>query len=366
MLSGDPFDKILFSPKLIRCCVSVMRFSVIVKACFFLSFVFLISNSALADEVYLKNGDLLTGEILSTEEEKLIVRTSYSAEIKVNWQEVICVSSDDEVTLLLKNNEKLTGRVTCPSLGQIQFVNTENGELRELSITDLQAINPPPPPPPWTYKAVVDVGGAFNNGNTDTKTFNSTARFQARSEQHRIFAHGKYNWGESDGGENKNNWLLGGKYDYFFTKKVYAYLRPIFEYDKFQDLNLRSILGAGPGYQFIETENTSLFTELGLAYTNEDYEVASDKEYLSGRWSVGSKLDIIPDRVKFFHFQEGYYDLTSDEGLYLRTVQGFRLPIFEGFFFNIEFDWSYKSDPPPENKKSDTALIFGLGYELNF
>ena len=352
--------------KYLRAKAMVTSGTIVVIAVLCLCFLFLVVNSALADEVYLENGDLLTGDILSTEDEHLIVVTSYAKEIKVKFDKVVCVSSDKEVTLLLENNDKLAGYVTCPTLGSIQLLDQETGETTEISFADLKAINPPPPPPPWTYKALVDVGGAFNSGNTDTKTFNSAARFQARSDQHRIFTEGKYNWGESDGEKDKNNWLLGGKYDYFFTKKAYAYLRPLFEYDQFQDLNLRSILGAGPGYQFIETENTSLFAELGLAYINEDYEVVSDKEYLSGRWSVGSKLDIIPDRVKFFHFQEGYYDLTSDEGLFLRTVQGFRLPIFEGFFFNIEFDWSYKSDPPPENKKSDTALIFGLGYELNF
>ena len=321
---------------------------------------------AQADEVYLRNGDLITGEIGTSEDGLLIVKTSYAKEIKLEWDEVVCVSSDKEITLVLKNNEKLTGRATCPSLGRVQLVGVEVVEMREFSVADLQGINPPPPPPPWTYKALVEVGGAFNKGNTDKQTLNSAVRFQARSEHHRIFAQGKYNYGKSDGEEDENNWLLGGKYDSFFTKKAYAYIRPLFEYDKFQDLNLRSILAAGPGYQFIDTESTSLFAELGLAYTNEDYDSTSDNEYMSGRWSLGTKLDIIPDRVKFSHFQEGYYDLTSDEGLYLRTEQGLRLPIFEGFFFNIEFDWKYKAEPPSGNKKSDKALIFGLGYELNF
>lgn len=319
-----------------------------------------------ADEIHLKNGDLITGEIATSENGSLVVKTSYAEKIKVKWEEVACLNSDKEVTIWLKNDEKLTGRLTCPSLGQVQLAGDDAGEMREFSVADLQGINPPPPPSPWTYKALVNVGGAINKGNTDKQTLNSAARFQARSEHHRIFAEGKYNYGKSDGEEDENNWLLGGKYDAFFTKKAYAYLRPLFEYDKFQDLNLRSILAAGPGYQFIDTESTSLFAELGLAYTNEDYDSTSDKEYMSGRWSLGAKLDIISDRVKFFHRQEGYYDLTSNEGLFLRTEQGFRLPIVENFFCNLEFDWSYKSDPPSENKKSDTAFIFGLGYELNF
>ncbi|MHC4843243.1 MAG: hypothetical protein ACYTEE_05525 [Planctomycetota bacterium] len=40
--------------------------TIVVTAVLCFSSLFLLLNSALADEVYLKNGDLLTGEILST------------------------------------------------------------------------------------------------------------------------------------------------------------------------------------------------------------------------------------------------------------------------------------------------------------
>jgi len=343
-----------------------MRFSLIVKASIFLSFIFLISNSALADEIYLKNGDLITGEIGTSEDGRIVLKTPYAKKIEVEWDEVVCITSEKELTLLLKNNEKITGTAKCTTLGSIELKDPKTGQTRELSLADLQIVNPPPPPPPWTYKALVDVGGSIINGNTDKKTFNSSGRFVARSEIHRVFLEGKLNWGESDGKEDEQNWLTGAKYDYFFTKKFYAFFRPLAEHDRFQDLNLRYIIGAGPGYQIIDTEWTSLLVETGPAYVNEDYDDESDNEYISVRWSVGARWHIIRERVIFFHLQEGYYDLTSDEGLYLRTEQGLRLPLIKNFYFNMEFDWKYKSDPPSGNDKSDTALIFGLGYELNF
>lgn len=321
---------------------------------------------ALADEVYLKNGDLITGEIDTSEDGMLIVRTGYAKKIKIVWDEVICVTSDKEVTLLLKNNEKLVGRVVCPDLGSIQLVDQNTGETRDLSLADLQMINPPPPPPPVTYKAIIDAGGAINKGNTDTKTFNSSAKFQARSERQRLFLEGKFNYGESDGDENERNWLAGAKYDYFWTRKIYSFLRPFAEYDKFQGLDLRFVLSAGPGYQFIDTETTSLFAELGPAYFYEDYDTAEDKEYVAARWAAGVKFDIIAEKIKFFHLQELYYDLSSDEGSYLRTEQGLRFALIENFFFNFQVNYKYKSDPPKDNKSSDTSIILGLGYELNF
>ena len=319
-----------------------------------------------ADEVYLKNGDLISGEIQTSEEGLVVVETAYAKKIKVKWEEVACITSDKELTLLLKSNEKILGRATCPTLGSIQITDEQSGETRDFFLADLQTVNPPPPPPPVTYKALVDVGGAINSGNTRSKTFNSSGKFQARSKKQRLYLEGKFNYGESEGDEDRRNWLTGAKYDYFWSEKFYSYLRPFAEYDKFQDLDLRFITSAGPGYQFIDTETASLFAELGPAYFYEDYDTDDDNEYLAARWAVGVRFHIIPQKMIFFHLHEVYYDLTSDVGTYLRTEQGLRLTLIENFYLNFQVDYKYKSDPPDGNKSSDTALVLGIGYELNF
>jgi hypothetical protein len=109
--------------KRLRAGVIMVLGKIVVTAVLCVCTLFLFLDSALADEVYLKNGDLLTGEILSTEDEQLIVETNYAKKIKVRFDKVVCVSSDEEVTLLLKNNDKLVGHVTCPTLGSIQLLD---------------------------------------------------------------------------------------------------------------------------------------------------------------------------------------------------------------------------------------------------
>ena len=120
------------------------------------------------------------------------------------------------------------------------------------------------------------------------------------------------------------------------------------------------------GYQFFDTARTKLFGELGPSYFREDYDEGVDNEYLSGRWAAGLKYDLLPEKNKFFHRNEGYYDLTSDKGVYIRTEQGIRLTLVRNFFLNFQANYQYRSEPPAGIKKSDTSLILGLGYELNF
>ena len=99
-----------------------------VRLAAFVIFTMLLSLAyqAMADEVYLKNGDFITGTIETSEDGLLVVKTTYAKEIKVKWEEVVCVSSDEEVTVLLKNNEKIVGRAACPTLGTIQLIDQKN------------------------------------------------------------------------------------------------------------------------------------------------------------------------------------------------------------------------------------------------
>jgi hypothetical protein len=44
---------------------------------------FFIAGNSLADEVRLKNGDKLTGQVVRMEEEKLVLKTTYAGEIAI-------------------------------------------------------------------------------------------------------------------------------------------------------------------------------------------------------------------------------------------------------------------------------------------
>lgn len=321
---------------------------------------------AVADEVHLTNGDRLTGEILRMENQELLLKTTYAGEVIIKWPEVVCVVSQKDLTVVLKSKEVLIGRATCPSTGVIQVVGDNIGESARLSPADLHAINPSPPPPAITYKGSVTAGGSVTDGNTDSKAVNTSAKFEARSKRHRFTIGAKYNEGETDDKLTARNTTGSFKYDFFVTKKLYSYAQSLFERDDFQDLDLRSTMGLGLGYQIFDSKRASLFGEAGVSYFNEDYELSEDRHYTSGRWSVGFDYQLIPERVKFFHLHEGYYSLEESDSYYIRSEQGFRLPLVYHFLANFQVDYDYNSQPAPGKQKTDTVYIFGLAYEYEF
>ncbi len=322
----------------------------------------LILTPAGAAEVRLTNGDRLTGEIVKMDAEVIVIKTVYAGKLSIKRDQVVCVKTTKDHSFLLQSKKVLTGRAECSSLGLLEIVNAQTNTSESLALTDLKAINPPPG---TRWKGNVVAGGSMASGNTDSRGVNSSAMLQFRADHHRGTIRAKGNYNETNDVIDVQNASGSLKYDYFLSKKLFTYSQGLIEHDKFQDLDLRYTVGPGLGYQFIESSSISLFAEAGISYVNENRAVSVNQDYTSGRWSVGFNWQIIPDRLKFFHLHEGYVRMEDPDEFFLRSQQGFRLPLVQSFYATFEFDYDYNNRPALGKKNSDRRYIFGLTYEFD-
>ena len=135
-----------------------------------------------------------------------------------------------------------------------------------------------------------------------------------------------------------------------------------FEKDEFKDLNLRSSIGAGVGYQFFETPLTNLSLEAGLAYVNEDFEEGVDDDYPAGRWSLDFDRYLVDKIIQFFHFHEGFIGLEDTDDFFIRTRTGLRVPVYKNIKATVQYNFDYDKSPTPGREKEDEMFIFTLGY----
>lgn len=312
-----------------------------------------------ADEVHLKNGDRLTGEIVNMEDGVLTLRTEYSGEIKINWSEVLSLASDKPMAIQVPGQgnggvgDFFTG-------GRIVIQAKELGPGGTIPLSDVSAINVGP----IQYRGTVTIGGNSTQGNTETTAINAGGRLLMRADRQRLTLEAKYNYGEAGDTVTARNSWGSLKYDFFLSKKVFLNASGLLEKDTFQRLNLRTTLGAGLGYQFLDTRRTTLSGELGAAYVNEHYTNAPSMQTPSSRWGVRWEYAVIPDRIRLFHRHEGFYDLNTGNAMRVIAEQGVRVTLYKNLFFNLEYDLRYNTQPAPGRLKTDEAFIFGVGYEF--
>jgi hypothetical protein len=331
------------------------------------------------DEVILKDGNRVTGEIQSMEGGKLKVKSLFAVDdtVLIDWDQVQSIKTDPghKLTVVLVEGSAPVGTVAPAGEGNLAITAADIAAPVQVSLGNVTAINPPPKKH-VTFKGSLSLAASASDGNTRTKSFTVFGDMETRvGDTHRITARAGYTYASDEDGLTSRNGKAGLKYDYFFTKRFYVFASAFFEYDAFQDLNLRTAVSAGPGWQIIDkgdfaseafTEMT-LFAEAGVAYFNEDFDNSPDDSYVAGRWSVKFDWPFLPKRMTLFHFHEGYPGLEDLKDLYISTEQGLKFTLVDlpgngKLIATLQVNWRWDNTPAPGNGRDDTLYLASIGY----
>ena len=328
---------------------------------------------ARADEVVLKDGSTLNGEVDKLEAGDLTLKTSYAGDVKIKWVEIKSIKTDKLLPVHLKKGTILNGKLATDDAGNITVTTEDAAQPIGINAEDVTSINPPIKPA-VTYVGYVQLGVAISDGNTREKSANAAGEFTARSEKNRLLIQGNWRYAEDEDSLIARNARGFIKYDYFLTKRFYTFVSALFMGDSIKDLDLRTALSAGPGCQLFDKgdfeedwlKELQFYTEAGLSYVNENFGNAADEEYVSGRWAMKLDWPIVPGRVIVFHYHEGYPGLERSDDLFILTEQGVRLTLVENFFAAAQVNWQWDNTPAAGQRRSDTVYLFNLGYNFDF
>ncbi|MGB0909803.1 MAG: DUF481 domain-containing protein [Nitrospirales bacterium] len=332
-----------------------------------------IAHAGVLSQIELKDGSRVFGEIVEMTEGKLKVQAAFSEEdpIVIRWSEVVGLTSEESMILVLDDGITLNGKPQTSEAGILQVQTTLLKRPLPVKVSSILSVNPPVKKA-VEYTGNINFGGSINSGNTRLKSASLLGELIARSDRLRLTLLGRWIYGENEGAVIARNAFGMIKLDFFITKRFYAYSSAIFEQDTFQDLQLRTSINAGPGYQIIDKgdfvspyyREMRLSGEIGLGFFNEDFKVASDNSFVSGRWAIDFLWPIL-STVTFFHQHQGFPSLEKTSDYYIVSQQGVRLNMWENFISSFQVNWRYDNTPSPGNKKSDYLYLLTLGYAFD-
>ena len=88
----------------------------------------LLAPSVFADQITLKNGDRLTGDIVKSDEKALVIKSEFAGEVTVQWPAVDTISSTQTLHIGLKDGQTIVGTAT-PNDGKMQLQTREAGPI---------------------------------------------------------------------------------------------------------------------------------------------------------------------------------------------------------------------------------------------
>ena len=210
----------------------------------------------------------------------------------------------------------------------------------------------------------VNFGASLQTGNTEKNALLADAEVKAKlNETQRVRVRADYNREKDDGTVTENNRSIDGVYDHFFRPKWFYNISVGLEQDDIADLDLRTTIGAGLGYEPYSQDDLNLQMVLGPTYLREEFDNGTRDSSIATRWALDYDQKVLDERFDIFHNHEVLVP-GDDVGAFLfESRTGARVPITKGIVATGEIDFDWDNDPATGIVEDDTTYAVKLGYE---
>jgi len=323
-----------------------------------------------ADQIVLKNGDILTGSIVKKDGGKLTVKSEFLGEVSMPWTAVQSIKSDEVLTVVLPGGESVSGKVSTVD-GRLEIASksaalAEIGDMRNpAEQRSWERIQHPGVLELWT--GFVDLGLALARGNarTDTLTTAMTATRVTRHDKLALSFRQIYGTARIDGVTGtiasavRGGWL----YNHDFNGRAFLSTFNDYEHDRFQKLDLRFVLGGGLGVNVRKTEKANVTFTGGGAYSRENF--TDNLHRNSGEMYFGDdvlyKFSAVTSLTQSFRI---FPNLTNTGEYRMNFDLGGVTAIKRWLGWHVTASDRYLSNPVLGRQRND--LILSTGFRLSF
>jgi putative salt-induced outer membrane protein YdiY len=334
-----------------------------------------------ADQLTLKNGDKLTGTIVKSDAKTLLLKTEFAGDVTIQWDAITSIQSAQLLHVDLKDGQTVVGTVvtadgkldvTTKTAGEVTapkdaVVAVRNDDEQKAYDAQMERLRNPHLTDFWT--GLLDSGLSLTRGNSATLAYNLAAKAVRETTRDKITVYSTAVYASDDTtppSRTTAHAIRGGiRADFNVSEKLFVFGFTDFEYDEFQNLDLRNVLGGGLGYHVIKTKNTT-FDVFGGGDFEQEYfsadptnptgltrktgEILLGEELatkLGGRTTLSEKFSLFPNISN-----GGEYRLQFD------ATAATKLKNWLGW--QVTYSDRYISNPLPGFKNNDVLLSTGL------
>jgi putative salt-induced outer membrane protein YdiY len=237
---------------------------------------------AAADQVVLTNGDILTGSIVKKDGATLTMKSEFLGVISMPWAAVKSIRSDSELVVVLPGGDAVKGKISSVGDSLQVATGTETksaplagiGALRDAAEQhSFERLEHPRLVDLWAGSFDLGLALARGNARTSTLTTAFTAARVTRKDKvvvyfNQIYGSARVNGVNSDIASAVRG---GWKYNRDVSARAFLTVFNDYEHDRFQNLDLRFVGGAGAGFSAIRSDALRLDFDAGVDYNRENF-----------------------------------------------------------------------------------------------
>jgi len=352
-----------------------------------------IVTAASADQVTLKNGDRLSGMIVSGDGKTLLLKSEFAGDVTIQWDAVTSIESSQNLNLTLKDGKRLAGKVTT-SDGKFVVAGapapSAEGPVPKDTIVavrsdaeqksfDAEAEKMAHPKFTYFWSGLFDTGLALTRGNSSTVSYTLNGKAVRETPRDKLTLYGTYIYANDDttppSRTTANAIRTGIRGDLNLSPRVFVFAFADYETNELQHLDLRQVYGGGFGYHIVKTARNTFDLFGGGSYDRDAFgaytiansappppllDIAASTQN-SAEAVVGEEFDshlskrtLLTERFSFFPnlSHTGDYRSQFDSTLAIQLRNWLN--------WQMTFSDRYISYPPPGLKGNDLLLSTGL------
>lgn len=353
-------------------------------------FLCVFASSMFADQVTLKNGDRLTGTIVKSDAKTLLIKTDLAGDVSIQWDAVTSIVSSQTLHLELKDGQTVVGTVTTDD-GKFEVATKDTGSVTaskdnvvgvrddaEQKVYDDQIERLRHPHLTDFWSGLLDTGLSLTRGNSESLTYSLSGKAARVTERDKISVYTTAIYSDStiDGVNSTTAHAIRGgvRGDLNVSDRLFVFGFTDFEFDQFQDLDLRNVVGGGGGYHAIKTKNTIFDLFAGGDFDQDFFGAIAATATLpatpaitrkSGEVDLGETFNTKINNRTTITEQFSLFPNVSDTGSYrfqFDTTAATKLKNW--LSWQVTYSDRFLSDPLPGFKKND--LLLSTGVRLTF
>jgi putative salt-induced outer membrane protein YdiY len=331
---------------------------------------------AQADQLTVKNGDRISGSIVTKDAKTLTIKSEVFGPVTVPWDQVQSITADQPVNIVLSTGETLRGTLR-PREEKIEI--EASGTRREVALAEIttlrdageqrayERLEAPGVRDLWAGTATLGFAGTQGNAKTRTLAIGLNAARVTRSDKTAVYfnairASARINGVSADTAQA----IRGGwGYSHNLSSRLFANGFNDYEYDRFQNLDLRFVLGGGLGYIAWKGESARLDLLGGGAYNHESFSpVAPAASFTrnSAEAYFGDDFTYKMTAVTALYQSARFFPNLSNTGEYrLNFDVGASTKLAKWLVWNLAISDRLLSNPAPGRQKNDLLYTTSIG-----
>jgi putative salt-induced outer membrane protein YdiY len=335
------------------------------------SLAFLAANAAWADQVVMKNGDRVTGSIVKKDGKNLTIKTDQFGVVTTAWDQVQSIVADKPVNVVLPDGKTVQGTIATAN-GKVE-VATKDTKL-SVAPADITTIRNDAEQkayerlvrPGWgdLWAGTASVGFAGTAGNAETLTFTTgvTAARVTNTDKASLYFNAIKASALANGKDSDTAKAVRGGvgYDHKVHDRLFVNAFNDYEYDRFQNLDLRFVIGGGLGFHALKTERSRLDVLGGGDFNRSSYSTPPTQKSGEAYWGddYTLKLRAATSLVQTFRM---FNDLTNTGSYRVNFDMGASTKVSKWLNWNLSVSDRYLNHPAAGRKTNDFLYTTGLG-----